>query len=298
MTNVVTRGVSWDALRVFVAVYRVGSITGAADELGMAQASVSGQVAGLERRLGYPLFERSHAGVTATNRGRELAAGLAEPIDRLHAATAASLGTGDARVRTLFLGGPAEFLSEVVLPGLADRLPTDVRLNVTFGMADELLAGLSSGALDAVVSSVRPHQAGVSFAPICDEEFVLVGHPRWRGHDIDTIPVLTYGTEFPIIRRYWRGVFGRPPTGLRVATVAPDLRALLRLAVAGHGMTVLPNYLTGAHLHTGELVSLHQPHVAPLNTLYVATRRSDTARSPETDALRTAVAEVARRRAD
>lgn len=33
--------ISWDALRIFVAVHRLGSFSAAADELGLAQSSVS-----------------------------------------------------------------------------------------------------------------------------------------------------------------------------------------------------------------------------------------------------------------
>lgn len=45
-----TDRVSWDTLRAFVAVYRNGSISKAADELGMAPASVSSKIVSLEDR--------------------------------------------------------------------------------------------------------------------------------------------------------------------------------------------------------------------------------------------------------
>lgn len=59
-----TDKVSWDTLRAFVAVYRNGSISKAADELGMAPASVSSKIVSLERRLGCRLFERTHVGLS------------------------------------------------------------------------------------------------------------------------------------------------------------------------------------------------------------------------------------------
>ncbi len=124
---------SWSTLRVFVAVYRAGSITAAAADLGMAQASVSAQIATLEKRLGYQLFQRVRTGVIATDRGRDLAALLAGPVDALAAVTGAASGGDHPGERSVVIGGPAEFLSEVVLPGLVTELPVGVRLDGASG---------------------------------------------------------------------------------------------------------------------------------------------------------------------
>jgi DNA-binding transcriptional LysR family regulator len=75
----------------------------------------------------------------------------------------------------------------------------------------------------------------------------------------------------PLIRRYWHSVFGRPLHG-SAAVVAPDLRAVLAATVAGAGISVLPRYLCRNHLAAGMLVTLFEPELAPINTLYLATR--------------------------
>ncbi len=294
-------GASWNAFRVFVAVHRAGSITAAAADLGMAQASVSGQIAALEKQVGYLLFERSRTGVVATDRGRDLASLLAAPVDALAAATIAASDGGHRVQRTVLLGGPAEFLSEVVLPGLLGDLPRGVRLGVRFGLADPLIEALSTGQIDLLVSPVQPRRAGLRFEPVYDEQFVLVAHPRWverARDDLDGVPVLAYDAELQIIRRYWRSVFDRRPTRLRVAAVVPDLRVLARLTTEGAGMTVLPDYLACPLLDRGDLEILHDPEVAPLNTLYVATRRSGTGADRVVDAMRTEIASLCRAAAD
>ena len=209
---------SWSTLRVFVAVYRAGSITAAAADLGMAQASVSAQIATLEKRLGYQLFQRVRTGVIATDRGRDLAALLAGPVDALAAVTGAASGGDHPGERSVVIGGPAEFLSEVVLPGLVTELPVGVRLDARFGLADPLIEALETGQLDVLVSSVQPRRRGLRFAPVYDEHFVVVAHPRWADqaqHDIDSVPVLAYDAQLQIIRRSWRSVFD-PASGRRV----------------------------------------------------------------------------------
>lgn len=288
---------SWSTLRVFVAVYRAGSITAAAADLGMAQASVSAQIATLEKRLGYQLFQRVRTGVIATDRGRDLAALLAGPVDALAAGTGAASGGDHPGERSVVIGGPAEFLSEVVLPGLVTELPVGVRLDARFGLADPLIEALETGQLDVLVSSVQPRRRGLRFAPVYDEHFVVVAHPRWADqaqHDIDSVPVLAYDAQLQIIRRYWRSVFDRRPTRLRAVALVPDLRVLARLAVAGVGMTVLPEYLARSFLERGDLVRLHEPDVAPLNTLYVATRRGGPVPDPILDAIRLRIVALCR----
>lgn len=288
--------VSWDALRVFVAVFRAGSFSAAADELRMAQSSVSEQISRLERALGYQLLERGPAGVRPTGRGAELAARVVPAVDALTAATAPPRA-GVEGVRTIFLGGPAEFLSEIILPGLVRRLPARVRVTARFGLAEELLDDLRAGAVDVFVSALPARGTDISAEPIYDEEFALVAHPDWMpraASDLDEVPLLAYGPELPIIRRYWRSVFQRPPANLAARVVAPDLRTLLRLALNGAGMSVLPDYLVRGHLRAGELVQLHTPDLAPLNTLYVATRLPAAGADPELHAVRAAIVSAAR----
>lgn len=165
------------------------------------------------------------------------------------------------------LGGPAELLTEVALPLLAPLVGEGLRLRVTFGLADDLLDTLSAGGLDLVVSTVRPRRRGVQAEPAYDEHFVLVGTP---GQPADA-PMIAYGDDLPIIRRYWRLVYDqRPPMSAQV--VVPDLRAVLALVLAGAGISVLPSYLCSTHLDAGRLVLLARPDLAPLNTGYIAVR--------------------------
>lgn len=52
-------------LRTFLAVYRAGSITAAAGQVGLSQPTVTTQLQALERQVGRPLFERACAPMTS-----------------------------------------------------------------------------------------------------------------------------------------------------------------------------------------------------------------------------------------
>lgn len=265
-------GTSLDHVRTFVTVFRTGSLTRAAQLLGVSQATASAHVQALEATLGFALFVRGSSGVSPTAKGVELAREVATHVDALEdAAVLASRAA--AAPRAVYVGGAAEILSFMVVPHLRqviDAVGAPIRL--VFGLADDLLDGLLAGAVDVVVSAVPPRRRGIAAVPFYDEEFVLVAGPGWQGVEPESIPVVAYAEDLPIIRRYWRSVFERAPTGLRVAAVIPDLRDIREVVRAGVGMSVLPSYLVAADLTAGTLVALERPEVAPLNTLYLATR--------------------------
>ncbi|MCX2947304.1 LysR family transcriptional regulator [Lentzea sp. NEAU-D7] len=277
-----------DLLATFLEIYRAGSLTGAATRRGLTQPAVSGQLARLEKELGEPLFVRGGRGVTPTPRADDLARRVGQHVDQLRTA----LDSGGTLEGTVRIGGAAEFMTVRGLPALAPLTGRGLRLEVTFGLAGDLLAALRAAKLDVVLSSVRPG-AGFTAAPVTDEEFLLVGPPllaRTVDRDLlaadparalEHLPLVAYDGALPIIRRYWRSEFGTRPANA-VAVTVPDLRAVLAAVIAGAGVSALPRYLAEPALAAGSVEQLHHPEVPPLNTLYVVTRGTTT---PATDAV-------------
>jgi DNA-binding transcriptional LysR family regulator len=256
--------------RTFLAAHRSGSVSAAARMLGLAQSSVTAQLQTLERHMGEPLFERHARGIRPTPRADDLATRLAGPLDQL-----ALIAGAEATASPLRLGGAAEFLERVVMPALAPAIAQGLRLAVTPGLADDLLAQLRTGSLDLVISAVRPRGRGLPASALCDEEFALVAAPALGIEPAESPrlehPLLAYAHDLPILRRYWRHVFGerldREPD-----LVMPDLRALAAAAVAGAGVTVLPTYLIADELADGRLVVLRPTDDPPINTLFLVRR--------------------------
>jgi DNA-binding transcriptional LysR family regulator len=78
------QGLQWTELQYFLAVHQGGSISAAAQALGVNHTTVLRRLAGLEQALGVRLFERFPTGYVITSAGEELAAqmaGVAEQID-------------------------------------------------------------------------------------------------------------------------------------------------------------------------------------------------------------------------
>lgn len=262
--------------RTFLAAHRAGSVSAAARMLGLAQSSVTAHLQTLEQVVGEPLFVRHARGIRPTARADRFAAGLGEHFDALGRA----LGAHEADLpATIRIGGAAEFLARVAIPALAPAIADGLRVEATSGLAEDLLDLLRAGSLDLVVAAVRPRGRSLPAAAFVDEEFVLVAAPSagirpssgLAPHALDEVPLLAYARDVPILRRYWRHVFGvrleREP-----ALIAPDLRALAAAAVAGAGATVLPSYLIADELADGRLVILRETDDPPINTLYLVRR--------------------------
>ncbi|GHF28177.1 LysR family transcriptional regulator [Streptomyces mashuensis] len=269
-------------LRTFLAVYRAGAFTAGARTLGLSQPTVTTQIRSLESRLGRELFERLSRGVVPTPFADELAARVMEPLDALGPVSGAGTLFGGGDAEPVHLAGPAEYLTHCVMPTLAPLVGKGVRLRITFGLTDDLLDALRAGRHDLVVATLRPRGRTLASVPLGDEEFVLVAAPAWAeriGSGLATegpavlhgVPLVSYAEDVPIVRRYWRHVFGRRLTCSPTVTV-PDLRAVKEAVVGGAGFSVLPRYLCADELLSGALVLLNEPDDPPINTGFLVQR--------------------------
>ncbi|MDQ3404171.1 MAG: LysR family transcriptional regulator [Actinomycetota bacterium] len=273
----------YSLLRTCLAVYRTGSLTKAARQLGISQPAVTGQIRALEETLGQPLFRREPKGTVPTAAAHELIRDTGAALDSLDLVMRRRLLPAQLPDRAIHVAGPAEILVSRALPALAGLVSDGLRLRITFGLTPDLLLELAEGTYDLVIATTRNRNPAIVLTPLMDEEFVLVGDSGWardisaadiaeRGaRALDDARLIAYSDSLPIIRRYWTTVFGEDPTAAPTVTV-PDLRAVLAAVKAGAGISVLPTYLCSAEIANGEIEVLHQPEVAPLNTLFLATK--------------------------
>ncbi|MEU6198579.1 LysR family transcriptional regulator [Streptomyces sp. NPDC047061] len=265
-------------LRTFLTVYRSGSFTAAAPLLGLSQPTVTAQMRTLEQQTGRDLFTRLPRGVEPTPYAHELAGHIASPLDAL-----AILEDTGAPITPVHLAGPSELLCVRVLPALVPLVADGVQLRVTQGLPEPLLEEMRSGRHDLVIATRRPRGRALESVPLADEEYVLVASPAWAEHlaarprvdalcaALHKVPMVTYAEDLPIVRRYWRTVFGRQLTA-RAALTVPNLYAVLSAVNAGAGYSVLPRSLCQDYLDSGRLALLHEPEEPPLNTLFLVQR--------------------------
>jgi DNA-binding transcriptional LysR family regulator len=254
--------------RSFVEVHRCGTVSGAAIVLHLTQPAVSQHVAALEATLGVALFQRMPRRMLPTEAGQRLYTRVVEAIETLESVPGKANWVDETLIR---LGSPPEFFNEVLL----GRLPIDrPLLSVQFGVVQELIDRLVANELDGAIATQKISQVQLDYCPIFEEQFWLVGPPGIEvpieGWDTETGPDLValeawlrpqywiaYGEELPIIRRFWRSVFGRR-LEVRPGLILPDLRSIRSAIGLGLGYSVLPDYLCRDWIAEGRLTLVLQ----------------------------------------
>jgi DNA-binding transcriptional LysR family regulator len=168
--------------RAFLAIYRVGSVSGAARTLCLTQPAVSQTLAALEAALGAPLFERSSRGMKPTPRGQALYAQVFDSVDRLERVSR-SLSPRVAPPTVFRLGSGPEAFHEFALPRLA---PLGLSLSVTLGEERELLSAVETGVLDAALTTLKPNPRALQHRPLGERRYALIAPPTMElvGDDV------------------------------------------------------------------------------------------------------------------
>lgn len=124
------------ALKVFVRVARLGSLSRAARDLGLSQPSISRIVAGLERELGVALVARTTRVVSLTEAGTDYLARVEPLLDALEEADHA-VRRGTELRGTLRIGLSSSFGVREVIPGLPSFVERHPALRIDLVVADQ-----------------------------------------------------------------------------------------------------------------------------------------------------------------
>lgn len=148
------------ALRLLLTVHEEGSITRAAQRLGLTQSAVSHGLDRLRAIVGDPLFVKSGRGIVATDQGGQLARRARTLLEDLRAFSLAA-GFEPARLATQFTVAANDLQRDLLLPAWLRRLRAEapqvsLRVIPSGAPGAELLRG---GECDLVITP-RPPVAG------------------------------------------------------------------------------------------------------------------------------------------
>ena len=163
---------SWDEVRTAFHVARVGTVSGAAEVLGVHHATVIRHIDSLEERLGVRLFQRHARGYTPTEAGDDLLR-VAQATDEQFGQLAGRIkGRGNAVTGELVvtsIGG----LSHLLAPALADFQQGYPELVVRYLTGDRLFRLEYGEAHVAVRAGAAPDQPDNVVQPFFRQDFAL-----------------------------------------------------------------------------------------------------------------------------
>ena len=278
--------VDFEWYRSFLAVYRVGTVSGAARTLFLTQPAVTQHLAALETAVGEALFVRTARQMIPTQRGKALYNQIAPSLERLEQVSQELQGS-QSDVPLLRLGTPIEYFSMFGLDRLA-TLFNDYHVWVQFDEARTLIESLERDELDVVIATQRIAARTIDYSKLEDEQFQLVGPLSLALPDtpdqkeeksaiaqwLTTQTWISYGVNLPIIRRFWQQCFQQRPE-FQPHIVLPNLTLIEQAVERGLGISVLPAYLCREAIEAERLHIIWQPAQPVENELWFAYHKGD-----------------------
>lgn len=269
-------------LRAFVTLVDRGSMTAAADALGLAQSTVSECIAALERALGTAVIVRRRGARAAalTPAGTALlphARGLIAAADAATAAVAAAAGTVPSAVRIIANESISTYVLPAALVELRARWP-DVRFTVAVAPCYDVRAGVRAGDFDLGLM-LGADDGGVARLATGDDVplvvFALPSHPlarrngRVRRAQLAPYPLYisdAAGDFHALLDRF----FAEDGARTQALESTGSVEAVKRAVHAAHdALGVLPAYAVEEELHAGALVEVATDPAPPRMRLSV-----------------------------
>lgn len=250
-------------LRLFRAVARDGTLTGAARALNISQSAVSTQIKALEMSLGHELFERSGRNLVLTEAGR-IALDHAEEIFRTAQDLSATLKMAGGKRQALRIGALATLSRNFQIAFLDPIIGRDdVEIVLRSGSQENLLRGLEALSLDIVLTNLVPARDAASpylVQRLAEQPVSLIGSPaRQTGGSVEDLlraHPLILPTPESAVRASFDALVERLGILPRIAAEADDMAMLRLLVRADAGVAMIPPIVVQDELASGRLIEL------------------------------------------
>ncbi|WP_328656636.1 LysR family transcriptional regulator [Streptomyces sp. NBC_00334] len=251
------------AMELLLAVARLGSLGGAARELGITQPAASSRVRSMERQLGVALVDRSPRGSRLTDAGvlvTDWARRIVEAAEAFDAGAQALRDRRDSRLRVAASMTIAEYLLPGWLVALRGQLP-DTAVSLLAGNSATVTERLLADDADLGFVEGLSVPSGLDSAVIGHDRLIVVtapGHPWARRRrplaaaELAATPLILRetGSGTRQVLDAALGGLARPLIELSSTT------AVKAAAVGGAGPSVLSELAVGEELTTRRLVSV------------------------------------------
>ncbi len=258
-------------MKVFVKIVEAGTISRAAEQLGLAKSAVSRRLSDLERRLGVQLMSRTTRTSSLTDAGRTYYKRSGEILDELAELDAEISSNKGSLEGVLNIAAPFSFglrhLASAIdeFTGIHDKLV--INLNFSDRQIDLVEEGfdLAIRIADLKDSSLVARKIAPVRLLLCASPDYLEKHGTPRHlHDLKQHTGLYYtyapGTSWKLINRNGREEAIKVP----VKMIANNGDFLQDMAIAGHGLAVLPSFIAAENIRAGKLVTLLNDYSFPL----------------------------------
>jgi len=254
---------AFDEMTSFVRVVEAGSISKAAEQLGMAKSGVSRRLAELESRLGVRLLNRTTRRSSLTDAGRsyyEGAVKLLSDVAELDAVVADSEASLKGRLR---LAAPLSFGLCHLTPAIEEFMKAHPEVMIDLDFSDRQVDLVAQG-IDLAVRIAELRDSSLKARRICPIRLMLCASPGYlEQHGTPRTPeelarhhLLHYDIGGGPLLRLADGRGGEQQLHVEPQLVANNGDFLCDMAIAGHGIILTPTFIAWQAVALGELVPL------------------------------------------
>jgi LysR family transcriptional regulator, hydrogen peroxide-inducible genes activator len=262
------RAMELHQIRSFCAVARVGSFTRAAEELGIAQPSLSQQIRTLEKKVGTPLFERLGRKVRLTAYGEAFREPALRILQQVVMAENSLANLRDGVRGRLRVGVIPTILPYLIAPhigGFLKEFP-EVDLQLIEETTARLVEQLQAGEIDMAVTGLPVKNPDIVCSELFREPLFLAvagGHSLAQHtvadlRDLENQPFLLL-KEGHCLRDSVLIACTRARAELRAIFETNQLESIFQLIKSGFGVTLVP-HMACSHARDCVLVPLQGTH--------------------------------------
>ncbi|MBY4695175.1 LysR family transcriptional regulator [Burkholderia latens] len=258
------RDVNLNRLAIFVAVVDAGSLTAAAERLGLAKTVVSTHMQRLESEVGANLLVRTTRRLSVTDAGRVFYDACRDIVRATESALdAVSSDAGPLRGR-LRVSVPIDYGALVVAPAIVALREAHPGLDVEL-IANDRIADLVADNLDVAIRIGRLADSNYRAAQLGEYEKWVVASPAFVARhglprDPDALAALPFVMLSTLSRPHTLELHHASGAHASVRCVAPIVSntatACRAIALAGGGFGLLTDFSIADDLATGRLVRL------------------------------------------
>jgi len=260
-----------EALTIFRTVVHEGGILKAARKLHRVPSNVTTRVKRLENSLGAELFHRDRQRLHLSPQGRVLldyAERLLSLSDEARQAVVGGAPSGVLRIGALESTTASRL--PAVLAAYHQRYP-EVRVELSTGTNDALLAALAARRIDAAFVVEAPSDRSLATLPLFHETLGLispVGHaPIRRPQDVQDDSVISFPSGCAYRRVLMRWLGDRRVASMRVLELS-SYHAIVACVAAGTGIALVPQAvlatLKSPPVAWHDLPKVHAQRITPL----------------------------------
>jgi DNA-binding transcriptional LysR family regulator len=250
-----------EAWAIFAKVAELGSLAGAAKELGLSNPTVSKALARLETRLGVTLLQRNSRRNSLTEGGRAALARATRILREGEAVEDEAVEQSSIPRGRVRISAPLSFGVGYLAPTLPDFMRTYPGITLDFSLSDRRVDLVAEG-FDLALRIARLEDSTLIARRLCTVRLLLLAAPAYlQAHGRPTHPAelgrheaLAYsGGVAPGVWRFAHAQFGEEVVEPRVRLWSDNADLLTPALLAAQGLAIQPEFLVWRELRSGAL---------------------------------------------